>query len=261
MERLAPGVRRLLSIIASEAGADEALGSNEVDRARRRDTYLVRFVAPIAELAGWPEHPPPRLTEYLEVHLRLAGVWRTLDDLLDSAPGDDHLPELARRSVASSARAATAMTRLGLPLESLEEAIALTCATRKDECREVLTLGRIPERAAPFLVIPRALLAPRSFSAWEAYVAAIGLLHDVHDVARDLEQGIRTLPTTWLAEVSAAREFRPDVLATWWARCANELTAAIELVPRDIAGPITNLLLDEALVYAAELRQPAAPNT
>lgn len=261
MEQLVPGVRQLLSAVASEAGTDEGLGGNELDRVRRRDIYLVRFVAPVAELAGWPANPPARLTAFLQVHLRLAGVWRTLDDLLDSTPGDDRRQLLVGRSVASSARAAAAMAQLGLGPESLERAIAITCQARREECREGLPVERIPERAAPFLVVPRVLLTPQAFGAWQAYLAAVGLLHDVHDVARDLEQGIRTLPTTWLAEVSAAREFRPDVFSTWWVRCAGELTRAIERVPRETIGPITSLLLDEASGFAAEMRPPVSRQT
>jgi hypothetical protein len=165
------------------------------------------------------------------------------------------MAEMVARAAAVHERVAR---RYGLTkVEGAEDMIRLTCEVAAGERAAPISLEGIWARASPFLIAPRYLLelSDEREGLYRAYLNLVGLLHDAHDVASDLEAGIRTLPTRWLSEIDAARVFRPDVFQSWFTRVAAELGRAIGEVRGRCADrdwPVINVLLAEAEEYRCE---------
>lgn len=235
----------------------------EVAEARlRRDSYLLRFALPLAELSGWPTQVDLKLVDALSAHLLWCLTWRRIDDLVDLPPqtrsNTDQVGEMAvmvARAAALHQRIAS-RHQLSIP-DDLEGLLRLTCQVAAGERYAPVALDHIWERASPFIIAPRYLLelSAEKERVYCSYLNLVGLLHDAHDVARDLEAGLCTLPTQWLREIDGTRAFRPEVLQRWFTRIASELKHAIDEVRDGCVGqdwPVLNVLIAEADEYQRE---------
>jgi len=232
------------------------------DARLRRDSYLLRFVLPLAELSGWPTQVDLKLPDALASHLLWCLTWRRIDDLVDepSQPrvNTDQVAEVA----VMVARAAALHQRVAsryqfCDLEGVEDLLRLTCQVAAGERSAPVAQDHIWQRASPFLIAPRYLLELTSEKerVYCSYLNLVGLLHDAHDVARDLEAGLCTLPIQWLTEIDGKRVFRPEVLQQWFTRIATELKHAIDEVRSGCVGqdwPVLNVLIAEADEYRSE---------
>jgi hypothetical protein len=263
---LRPQAMELLSAVIERVGVESPTTRAELDteNARlRRDSYLLRFVLPLAELSGWPAEIDSKLPDALSAHLLWCLTWRRIDDLVDefSQPRVD--TGQVAETVAMTARAAALHQRVkdrhqlvGLEEES-EELLRLTCQVAEGERSAPVEIEHIWERAAPFLIVPRQLLnlSDEKEGIYRSYLNLVGLMHDAHDVARDLEAGLHTLPIQWLIEIDETRVFRPEVLQQWFSRIAIELKGASDNIRRACDGhdwPILKLLIEEADEYRRE---------
>lgn len=231
-----------------------------IDACLRRDTYLIKYGLPVAELAGWPDRIDAVLVDGLTGHFLWCLCWRRLDSVLDSRTiKADDIAQL----VVAVARATEFHMEIVLrsKLPGLDEAIHLlknTCEVAQEEHLAPLPLERIWERASPLLVVPLDIfgLGAEEEQIYCKYLNIAGLLHDIHDLVDDLESGIHSLPSAWLKEIDPDRVFRPDVLQKWFRRAEVELSQAIAQVRMKLSdwdAKILNVLLDDADEYRKEI--------
>lgn len=260
-----PQVVELLTAVLERLRAESPATWEELataDAGLRRDSYLLRFALPLAELSGWPNEVDLKLPDALATHLLWCLTWRRIDDLVDAPPQTCANTHQVAEMAVMVARAAAFHQRVAsrYQLTALEEAeglLRLTCQIAAGERTAPVPLDHIWERASPFLIAPRYLLqlSAEKERVYCSYLNLVGLLHDAHDVARDLEAGLRTLPTQWLSEIDGARVFRPEVLQQWFTRIATELERAIDEVRASCGSqdwPVLSVLIAEADEYRRE---------
>lgn len=222
-------VKQIVKLDA-DAWLEMSLPKNEY----RRDSYLIRYGLPLAELSGWPQKKDSILAEALAVHFFWAVSWRHLDNVLDSNVVDQ--AEVGKLAVALC-RAMKAQTEIeqhfeSAPSHEVGNLLQLLCATAKEERRAPIALQNIWHRAAPFLVVPRTLLKlpPEFEDIYKAYINVDGLAHDIHDLMTDQKLGIQSLPISWFEALDADFAFRRDVVNAWFDKAERELENAIELL-------------------------------
>jgi hypothetical protein len=231
----------------------------------RRDSYLLRFGMPLAELTGWPQVIHPQLIDGLALHFWWGDCWRRLDDLLDEVP-------VTPFKISSAAHAIMRATRLHQKhscktgakwSDEASNLIQLLCATALEEKQHPISRDQIWRRATPFLIIPRTVfeLSAEIELAYCSYINAYGLVHDIHDVLSDIKLGIRSLPDAWFSEISVDRTFKRDVVIGWFDKVAIELgeaVAAAQLTLRS-KDSIMRVFLDELDDHCASLGPYSSP--
>lgn len=265
LTRVRPQVVKLLSAVIERLRVESPRTWDELempDAGLRRDSYLLRFALPLAELSGWPTQVDLKLPDALAAHLLWCLTWRRIDDLVDEPPQTRANTHQVAEMAVMVARAAALHQRVAsryqlCALEEAEGLLRLTCQVAAGERSAPVPLDHIWERASPFLIAPRYLLelTAEKERVYCSYLNLVGLLHDAHDVARDLEAGLCTLPAQWLSEIDGKRVFRPEVLQRWFTRIATELKHAIDEVRGGCVGqdwPFLNVLIAEADEYRRE---------
>jgi len=266
IERACPESPALLQETLEQLGAlcpDTAAELRGFAERSRRDAYLLRFVLPVAELAGWPSSPPPELARVLTLQLLWAMVWRRLDDVMDLVHGSPSGHDLRVGELVRSLIRALRVHGLLYPLEAdraerVAELTLETCSAARQERFTPIPYDAIWRRAGPFLIVPETALklAPEKLAVYRELINLQGLVHDIHDFFDDLRNGTFTLPGSWLDAVEPARIARPDVLQRWFARASEELALAIEACRAAIGSRelrASRVLLVEACEVQAEL--------
>ena len=216
----------------ADAWSEMSLSENEY----RRDSYLIRYGLPLAELAGWPKRNDPIVAEALAVNFFWAECWRRLDNVLDTNTVDQD--EVGKLAVAIC-RATKIHFNVAncLDIESFQEmqdSLQLVCAIAKKERRAPIEREDIWLRATPFLIVPRTLLrlSPEHEDIYKAYINVNGLAHDIHDLMSDHKLGIQSLPVSWFGALDTDMAFRRDVVNAWFDKAEQELGSAIEHIKR-----------------------------
>jgi|GEM_PF-2009921 len=217
----------------------------------RRHKYLVRFVLPVAELTGWPKIAPPDLAGWLAAHLHFIALWRVLDDVLDEPATPIMRPRKILRMLDSLALAISSLTRVGAHRVDIMGLLEATTRAAEEERVSALPLERIWQRAGPYLIVPTELLSSDALEIYRGYLNAMGLGHDIVDLPRDLELGIRTLPVKWFTDLSPDRELRPDLIQNYFWRSRFEFDNAISGLRASIGDrfPIVLALIEDADCY------------
>jgi hypothetical protein len=226
----------------------------------RSETYFVRYVLTLAELAGWPSRPPLSISRELAAHFEWCWAWRRLDDILDASPNAEGIAALVK----SLMRATGALIRLmdeshEVEWREVEELLEQTCRVVVRERMEGVGREDIWRRASPFLIIPRTVLklAEGQDLLYRKLLGLLGLEHDIHDLFDDMRRGFRTEPARWLREIDPYETFRPDVLRSWFTHAASQLEKESKQLELDIGGqdlPVFGVILSEASEIIRELR-------
>jgi len=269
--RLVVQVPQSATLIASVAdrvaGIDHRLWDwmAQSEHSYRRDNYLIRYGLPLAELYGWPDRNDPLLVEALSVHFFWALTWRHLDNIVDSHAVDPlEVGRLALALYRASRVHSEVALRFGIPSRSDEvaELILLLCTTAHSERIAPVRRTDIWRRAAPFLIVPRTLLGigDEREQIYQAYINLDGLSHDIHDLLDDVSRGIKSLPSSWFAELDPQSAFRRGIVDAWFLKAAHEVAAALDQVERLMAGApfrALRLLLQES----EDLKQSLGPSS
>jgi hypothetical protein len=230
--------------------------------AYRRDNYLIRHGLSLAELTGWPTEPRPKLVKGLAVHFWWAWAWRHLDNVLDREPNMSYNVGEAAVAICRAARLQQELCWGKRDTWTFQAnlLLLLLCSVATEEHCSPLGRNEIWKRASPFFIVPRTFfcLDKRSEERYQAYINAEGLAHDIHDVLADVRLGIRSLPSSWFAEIDPNQGFRRDVVSEWFDRAERELAEVIRearalSVSRELR--IVNFMINEP----EELRKSLGP--
>lgn len=234
----------------------------------RRDSYLVRYGLPVAELAGWPNQVADVLVDALAAHFFWSMCWRKMDDVLDAPqPAADAVAAMTAAVCQASRVHTLVCERHGLPwADSIVGLLASLCATAAAERRECVPRDQIWRRATPFLIAGRTLLklGDEQDAVFRAYINVDGLSHDIHDLLGDIRLGIRSLPSRWFDELDHDRAFRRDIVDQWFVRGRSELHGAIDDL-RKLAAvgryPVLDVLVQRHSEVAESLGPHSRPRT
>lgn len=229
-----------------------------------RDAYLLRFVLPVAELAGWPERNADILHEALAVHLLWCLYWRSLDTLLDNGARDDRLIEDFIQVAIRTVRCDTQLRcTYGLATDQSLAPAWEPCIVFRAEQSGSLQQDDVWRRAAPFLIVPESVLTlnVRRIAAFRTYLTLLGVAHDVFDILSDVKGGIRSAPLRWLAEIDPDLQLQPRHLGAYYRRAAAELTslvAAVEANVKELNEPILEPLVGSIREILPDLERCAS---
>lgn len=234
------------------------------ESSHRRDSYLIRYGLPLAEIYGWPERNDPVLADALAAHFFWALSWRHLDNVLDASVVDQiEVGNLAVALSRASRLQCEVACRIGVAWsDDAAELLRVLCITAQNERRAPIPRESIWHRAAPFLIVPQTLLrlgAERE-ALYQAYINLDGLAHDIHDLLTDVRLGIRSLPASWFADLDPQLGFRRDIADAWFDKAAREVAAAAVDVERWMSGghfPMLRFFLREA----DEFKQSLGPHS
>jgi hypothetical protein len=216
----------------ADAWSEMSLPENEY----RRDSYLIRYGLPLAELAGWPKRKDALVAEALAVNFFWAECWRRLDNVLDSNIVDQvEIGELAVAVCRATKIHIDVAQHLDIAsFHEVLDSLRLVCAIAKEERRAPIEREDIWQRATPFLIVPRTLLrlSTEHEDIYKAYINVNGLAHDIHDLITDHKLGIQSLPVSWFGALDTDMAFRREVVNAWFDKAEQELGNAIEHIRR-----------------------------
>ena len=226
---------------------------NLVDNLSRRDSYLIRFTLPLAELHGWPTREDSTLTDALAAHFFWALCWRHLDNVFDANSIDQEDVGNLAAVICRATRVHVTVGRI-VQREWSDEIISLIQTLSETAMRERISpvpRNLIWQRATPFLIVPKTLLglSRDQLSIYKSYINLSGLGHDVHDLMNDVRLGIASLPASWFSELDPQLSFRRDVVNAWFDKAIIELLAAESDLSMKIVGheyKILSFFLSEA---------------
>jgi hypothetical protein len=209
----------------------------------------------LAELAGWPNRPKDKtLIGALACHFLWGCVWRTCDDVLDETALDRQgfgraLSALVDATAATCEFSGTHADYRSLGDELSPHISSMVIASMR-EFGKGLPLNRLPDRAAPFFIVPELLLNLPEAEI-DLYCHAIrldGIAHDSHDLLDDVEKGVASLPWRWMKRVDAGASFRPSVIAALFGKI-DQMLGREFLVVRNLSNgrprPVLEVLLQE----------------
>lgn len=214
------------------------------DEAHLRDAYLIRFVLPLAELAA-KGTSAKLLCEAMTAQLLWCYHWRTLDNVLDSAEYDAGVVrQLTVATVRAAEYHAVVAIRHDLPtLLSKTSLLSMACDAARLERAAGIPTKQIWKRAAPFFIVPSSLLScsERQLEAYRSYINVLGLCHDVADLFSDVENGILSVPVSWLRAGQGYADFGQSVAHQFFSRAQEEIGQAATVARKrltDIGAPI-----------------------
>lgn len=256
-----PEAQQLADLVFDQVARARRVGVEELHAdGPRAETYFVRYVLTLAELAGWPSSGQLNIGKQLAAHYEWCWTWRRLDDILDASPSAEGVASLAK----SLMRATSALVSLidesqEAKWREVEGLIEQTCRIAVQERMEGVGRENIWRRASPFLIIPRTVLKLDESRdlLYRRLLGLLGLEHDIHDLLDDLRRGFRTEPARWLREIDPYETFRPDVIRTWFMHAASQLEMELAQLEVGISGrnlPILELIASEAAEIVRELR-------
>lgn len=256
-----PKLAEVAKTIARQLGAQNPQAWRRISASRnvsRRDNYFFRFVAPLAETAGWPDNCATQLTRELGAHLLWCFAWRDLDDVLDAPVASPQMVAAAFSSY-SEAMGSTLFGEIQPQvIHRTTKLFTVAAEVAARERTEGVAINQAWRRASPFLIIPTQLFSDESekLRAYREYLNLAGLTHDIHDFLSDIARGVVSPPVKWMREIDKDFPFRPKMVRAWFRRAASELERQIGCCQRTLLAknPIGAVMILESVDMLKELR-------